>query len=73
MSRGDSFGKTEERGRGSAPAVAPLPPSDSFLEEEDGSCVECGAEAPLNGAEQCEECHDDEQAQLLEFWREGNA
>jgi hypothetical protein len=75
MSRGDSFGKIEERGRG-GDAVAPLPPGEPFLldeNEDDASCVQCGAEAPLNGAELCEECHDEEQAQLLECWREGNA
>lgn len=41
--------------------------------EEDGSCGHCGAEAPLNGAELCEECHDEEQCELVASWSEGNA
>lgn len=74
MSRDGSVEKSEERGRGGN-AVAPLPPGEPFLVadvEEDG-CVQCGSMAPLNGAELCEECHDDEQAQRLECWREVHA
>jgi hypothetical protein len=67
MNRGRSFGSGDEGGQGADAGALPFQET-----EDDGSCTQCGAEAPLNGAELCEECHDEEQAELIQSWAEGH-